>query len=196
MILSYAARSYCLPCVWDCMLRFLHLQVNGVDVRDLQTASVRSSVAVVPQDTVLFNDTILQNIRCAILLWPCYVKHIYIVNVQSSLSCLCIDTVVIWGRPYHLRWCLNSHVTLCFNSHYGHIAALPHFSCHPVMYTSTCRYGKPNATHGEVTLHFAWLIHTKQCRHACCHVCSSLLFHMSTLSYDMGTGITYHNSLC
>jgi ABC-type multidrug transport system fused ATPase/permease subunit len=39
------------------------LQVNGVDVRDLQTASLRSSVAVVPQDTVLFNDTILQNIR-------------------------------------------------------------------------------------------------------------------------------------
>ncbi|WIA17936.1 hypothetical protein OEZ85_009429 [Tetradesmus obliquus] len=39
------------------------VKVNGVDVRDLQTASVRSSVAVVPQDTVLFNDTILQNIR-------------------------------------------------------------------------------------------------------------------------------------
>ncbi|KAF8062057.1 ATM1 [Scenedesmus sp. PABB004] len=39
------------------------VRVNGVDVRDLQTASLRSAVAVVPQDTVLFNDTILQNIR-------------------------------------------------------------------------------------------------------------------------------------
>eukprot|EP00879_Flechtneria_rotunda_P004177 GHRR01004425.1.p1 GENE.GHRR01004425.1~~GHRR01004425.1.p1 ORF type:complete len:675 (+),score=250.27 GHRR01004425.1:972-2996(+) len=37
--------------------------VNGVDVRDLQRASLRTAVAVVPQDTVLFNDSILQNIR-------------------------------------------------------------------------------------------------------------------------------------
>lgn len=33
-----------------------------MDVRDLQQASLRSVVAVVPQDTVLFNDTILANI--------------------------------------------------------------------------------------------------------------------------------------
>lgn len=39
------------------------VKVNGVDVRDLTTDSLRSAVAVVPQDTVLFNDTILQNIR-------------------------------------------------------------------------------------------------------------------------------------
>ena len=37
--------------------------VNGVDVRDLTRESLRKAVAVVPQDTVLFNDTILQNIR-------------------------------------------------------------------------------------------------------------------------------------
>lgn len=40
------------------------VKVNGVDVRDLATDQLRSAVAVVPQDTVLFNDTILQNIRC------------------------------------------------------------------------------------------------------------------------------------
>lgn len=39
------------------------VRVNGVDVKDLQTTDLRSAVAVVPQDTVLFNDTILQNIR-------------------------------------------------------------------------------------------------------------------------------------
>jgi ABC-type multidrug transport system fused ATPase/permease subunit len=39
------------------------VKVNGVDVRDLTTESLRASIAVVPQDTVLFNDTILQNIR-------------------------------------------------------------------------------------------------------------------------------------
>jgi ABC-type multidrug transport system fused ATPase/permease subunit len=40
------------------------VKVNGVDVRDLATDQLRAAVAVVPQDTVLFNDTILQNIRC------------------------------------------------------------------------------------------------------------------------------------
>lgn len=36
--------------------------IDGVDVRNLRQASLRSAVAVVPQDTVLFNDTILANI--------------------------------------------------------------------------------------------------------------------------------------
>ncbi len=34
-----------------------------MDVRELQQASLRSAVAVVPQDTVLFADSILRNIR-------------------------------------------------------------------------------------------------------------------------------------
>jgi ATP-binding cassette subfamily B protein len=37
--------------------------VNGVDVRDLQQSSLRAAIGIVPQDTVLFNDTILYNIR-------------------------------------------------------------------------------------------------------------------------------------
>eukprot|EP00891_Asterochloris_glomerata_P006206 jgi/Astpho2/6206/e_gw1.00088.34.1_t len=36
--------------------------LDGIDVKDLKQASLRSAVAVVPQDTVLFNDTILNNI--------------------------------------------------------------------------------------------------------------------------------------
>lgn len=36
--------------------------LNGVDVRNLTQSSLRNSVAVVPQDTVLFNDTIYRNI--------------------------------------------------------------------------------------------------------------------------------------
>jgi len=39
------------------------LSVNGVDVRDLKQASLRAAIGIVPQDTVLFNDTILYNIR-------------------------------------------------------------------------------------------------------------------------------------
>jgi len=37
--------------------------VNGEDVRDLKMASFREHVAVVPQDTLLFNDTVLYNIQ-------------------------------------------------------------------------------------------------------------------------------------
>ena len=39
------------------------IRVSGVDVRDLKQASLRAAIGIVPQDTVLFNDTILYNIR-------------------------------------------------------------------------------------------------------------------------------------
>jgi ABC-type transport system involved in Fe-S cluster assembly fused permease/ATPase subunit len=38
------------------------IRVNGVDVRDIRVASLRSRIGVVPQDTVLFNNTIFYNI--------------------------------------------------------------------------------------------------------------------------------------
>jgi ABC-type transport system involved in Fe-S cluster assembly fused permease/ATPase subunit len=37
--------------------------VNGADTREVQQASLRAAIGIVPQDTVLFNDTILYNIR-------------------------------------------------------------------------------------------------------------------------------------
>ena len=37
--------------------------VNGVNIREARQASVRGAIGIVPQDTVLFNDTILYNIR-------------------------------------------------------------------------------------------------------------------------------------
>ena len=37
--------------------------VNGADVRELKQASLRAAIGIVPQDTVLFNDTILYNMR-------------------------------------------------------------------------------------------------------------------------------------
>jgi ATP-binding cassette subfamily B protein len=37
--------------------------VDGQDIRDVTQASLRTALGVVPQDTVLFNDTILYNIR-------------------------------------------------------------------------------------------------------------------------------------
>ena len=38
------------------------VEVDGVDVRDLTQVSLRAAIGVVPQDTVLFNDTIRYNI--------------------------------------------------------------------------------------------------------------------------------------
>ena len=37
--------------------------MNDTDVRDLQQASLRGAIGIVPQDTVLFNDTIYYNIQ-------------------------------------------------------------------------------------------------------------------------------------
>src|SRR5256886_3906082 len=39
------------------------IAVNGVDTREVKQASLRAAIGIVPQDTVLFNDTILYNIR-------------------------------------------------------------------------------------------------------------------------------------
>ncbi len=39
------------------------VKVNGSDLRALQQASVRAAIGIVPQDTVLFNDTIFYNIQ-------------------------------------------------------------------------------------------------------------------------------------
>ncbi len=39
------------------------VSISGVDIRKLRQTSLRSAIAIVPQDTVLFNDTILYNIQ-------------------------------------------------------------------------------------------------------------------------------------
>ncbi len=39
------------------------IRINGLDLREAEQASVRAAIGIVPQDTVLFNDTILYNIR-------------------------------------------------------------------------------------------------------------------------------------
>ncbi|HEV7801115.1 MAG TPA: ABC transporter ATP-binding protein/permease [Burkholderiales bacterium] len=39
------------------------VRINGADLRDVKQASLRAAIGIVPQDTVLFNDTIYYNIR-------------------------------------------------------------------------------------------------------------------------------------
>lgn len=50
------------------LFRFYDIQegsitINGQDVRDITQESLRNAIGMVPQDTVLFNDTLLYNIR-------------------------------------------------------------------------------------------------------------------------------------
>jgi len=40
-----------------------HVTIDGQDIRDVTQVSLRAALGVVPQDTVLFNDTVLYNIR-------------------------------------------------------------------------------------------------------------------------------------
>ena len=49
------------------LYRFYDIQsgsvtIDGQDIRDVTQASLRASIGIVPQDTVLFNDTIYYNI--------------------------------------------------------------------------------------------------------------------------------------
>ena len=39
------------------------IRVNGADIREMQQSSLRAAIGIVPQDTVLFNDTIYYNIH-------------------------------------------------------------------------------------------------------------------------------------
>ena len=41
------------------------IRINGQDIREVTQASLRAAIGIVPQDTVLFNDTLLYNIRYA-----------------------------------------------------------------------------------------------------------------------------------
>ncbi len=40
-----------------------HIRIDGRDIRDYTQETLRAAIAIVPQDTVLFNDTIFYNIR-------------------------------------------------------------------------------------------------------------------------------------
>jgi ATP-binding cassette subfamily B protein len=40
-----------------------HIRINGKDLRQLTQSSLRAAIGIVPQDTVLFNDTIFYNIQ-------------------------------------------------------------------------------------------------------------------------------------
>jgi hypothetical protein len=67
---THALDSSALLCCCRLLLRFYDPQsgsvcIDGQDIRRCTQSSVRGAVGVVPQDCVLFNDTILYNIQYA-----------------------------------------------------------------------------------------------------------------------------------
>lgn len=71
----------------------------GTDVRKLRLQNLRSNIGVVPQDTVLFNDTIGFNIQCVFSSAPLSRPFVTIYTHSQPLSFLSADTVVRYAKP-------------------------------------------------------------------------------------------------
>jgi ABC-type transport system involved in Fe-S cluster assembly fused permease/ATPase subunit len=76
------------------LLRFYDPQggavlIDGQDIRHCSQASVRGVIAVVPQDTVLFNDTIMYNIRYG----RTTATDSQVQRVAAGLCCVCVPHV-------------------------------------------------------------------------------------------------------
>ena len=61
--------------------------MDGQNVADVTQASLRTHMGFVPQDSVLFNDTILHNIRCSSLQ-----------GLPLQAHCLCQELTPLQGR--------------------------------------------------------------------------------------------------
>lgn len=48
---------------FHCFLFTFQVLMNGHDIKSVTQQSVRRAIGVVPQDTVMFNDTVLHNVR-------------------------------------------------------------------------------------------------------------------------------------
>ena len=53
------------------------VRVNGADVRRVTQRSLRAAIGLVPQDTPLFNDTILYNIRFFFVFSCCCARRLH-----------------------------------------------------------------------------------------------------------------------
>ena len=71
--------------------------INGEDIRDVSLESLRKAIAIVPQDTVLFNNTILYNIHYGDLNRS--EEDIYRVSQMSELH----DQIQRWPNKYQTQ---------------------------------------------------------------------------------------------
>lgn len=71
--------------------------INGTDIRDVSLESLRKAIAIVPQDTVLFNNTILYNIHYGDLNKT--EEDVYRVSRMSELH----DSIQRWPNNYNTQ---------------------------------------------------------------------------------------------
>ena len=64
--------------------------LNGLDIKEYTQHSVRSCIGVVPQDTVLFNDTILYNMQVG------YCIFMYIYTSYDAFGVYCVRNIVVF----------------------------------------------------------------------------------------------------
>ena len=93
------------------------VRVDGQDISGVTQRSLRAHMAVVPQDTVLFNDTILHNIRRAVT--PCFAAE-RAQPTRTSPCCLAAPSCTTSGaahaqsqklRRAHAGW--RCHLAYC-----------------------------------------------------------------------------------
>ncbi|CAA0838109.1 ABC transporter B family member 25-mitochondrial [Striga hermonthica] len=71
-----------------------HIKIDGQDIRTVTLESLRQSIGVVPQDTVLFNDTIFHNIHYGCL--SATEEEVYSAARQASIH----DTIMNFPEKY------------------------------------------------------------------------------------------------
>lgn len=62
------------------------IKIDGQAIHDVTQKSLRATMAVVPQDTVLFNDSILYNLR-----YGCMMPLCWEVNESAASCCCCVN---------------------------------------------------------------------------------------------------------
>ncbi len=90
------------------------IKIDGQAVGDVTQKSLRAAMAVVPQDTVLFNDTILYNLRSAAQLRPNLHESRMCISMcepaRAVHMCLYLQTCVSHA---HVHPCADLCVCLC-----------------------------------------------------------------------------------
>ncbi|XP_050342808.1 iron-sulfur clusters transporter ABCB7, mitochondrial isoform X2 [Nymphalis io] len=71
-----------------------HIKIGGQDIKDVDLASLRKAIAIVPQDCVLFHDTILHNLHYGDLSKS--EEEVYKASKMAELH----ESVVTWPKGY------------------------------------------------------------------------------------------------
>ncbi|XP_013136595.1 PREDICTED: ATP-binding cassette sub-family B member 7, mitochondrial isoform X2 [Papilio polytes] len=74
-----------------------HISIAGQNIKDLDLTSLRKAIAIVPQDCVLFHDTIFHNLQYGALSRP--PQDVYTASKMAELH----DSVLTWPKGYETQ---------------------------------------------------------------------------------------------